>query len=128
MSIGCFLLGLGYSLLCFAETVRSPESGDKVSILWMVAAIALATLGELYLSPVGLSFVSMVAPSYMTSVAIGFWLLASFGGNMLAGQLGALYPYMSHSSFFGLLTVIALCNSAILALLSRPLSKRLAIV
>ena len=47
-----------------------------------VPRFGLATLGELYLSPVGLSFVSSVAPPYMTSISLGFWLLASFGGNM----------------------------------------------
>ena len=64
---------------------------DKVSIVWVALSLAIATLGELYLSPVGLSFVSKVAPSYMTSLAVGCWMLASFGGNMLAGHLGTMY-------------------------------------
>ena len=134
MAIGCFLLALAYALLALAEILppaggksSSAEEASKVSIIWVVLSLGLATLGELYLSPVGLSFVTAVAPTYMTSMSLGFWMLASFGGNALAGQLGTLYPYMPRSSFFLLLTLIALANSLVLALISRPLAKRLAI-
>ena len=131
MSIGCFLLALGYAVLALAELVLSdPISGEegkesKISIVWIVISLGLATLGELYLSPVGLSFVSAVAPPYMTSLAVGCWMLASFGGNFLAGHLGAMYPYMSHASYFIVLTLMALANSLVLLMMSRPLSKKL---
>jgi POT family proton-dependent oligopeptide transporter len=140
MSIGCFLLALGYAVLALAELLLSDHisgGGDetkqgegggeesKVSIIWIVLSLGLSTLGELYLSPVGLSFVSAVAPPYMTSLSLGFWMLASFGGNFLAGHLGAMYPYMSHSSFFTVLILMALANSLVLALMSKPLSKKL---
>jgi len=124
MSIGCLLLAMGYGVLGLVSSAKDA----KVSILWVVVCLALSTLGELYLSPVGLSFVAAVAPKYMTSIAFSFWLLASFGGNMLAGHLGTLYPYMSHSPFFIMLAVIALANSFILALVSKPLAKRLTAV
>ncbi len=124
MSIGCFMLSLGYGVLVLAELLASahgpptsdsggvaPEDAaetgggavggddidvhDKVSIIWVALSLAIATAGELYLSPVGLSFVSKVAPSYMTSLAVGCWMLASFGGNMLAGHLGTMYVLIS---------------------------------
>lgn len=93
----------------------------------VVLCLAISTLGELYLSPVGLSFVSAVAPRYMTSVAVSFWFFASFFGNLFAGHLGTLYPYMPHASFFLLLAAIALSNAVVLGLVSGPLSKRLSV-
>lgn len=141
MAIGCFLLSLGYGLLAFVEVVASasdskqaeaPADGrtpvpHKVSFIWLILSIVLSTIGELYFSPVGLSFISSIAPASITSLALGCWMLSSFGGNYLAGHLGALFPYMNLSSFFTMLASIALGNSIALALVSRPLSRRLAL-
>lgn len=130
MSIGCFLLGLGYGFLVFGELLLPSSKTDqhsKISIFWLVCCLGLGTLGELYLSPVGLSFVSAVAPSYMTSLSVGFWMLSSFGGNMLAGHIGALYPYTGHTKFFMICSAIALANSLVFGLMSRPLGRMLVV-
>ena len=121
MAMGCLMLASGYALLAFVEAVTShasaqgPQGSDKVGFGWLVAAIALFTLGELYLSPVGLSFVSSVAPASMTSVSLGFWLMSSFGGNYIAGHIGAMYPYMSLVSFFTTLASIAFATATAFA-------------
>jgi POT family proton-dependent oligopeptide transporter len=66
------------------------------------------TMGELYLSPIGLSFVTKVAPARLMSMMMGMWFLSSFLGNYLAGLLGSLYSQMSQSAFFMLFAVLGI--------------------
>ena len=61
---------------------------------WLVLHLTVLTAGELYLSPVGLSFMTVVAPRELASMMMGVWFLSSFLGNYLSGELGALYAYM----------------------------------
>lgn len=102
MGIGCVLCGAAYIIMILAaKTVGAgPERG---SLLWLVATTAIFTLGELYLSPIGLSLVTKVAPARMLSMMMGMWLGSSFFGNYLAGYLGTFYEKMPKESFFGML-------------------------
>ena len=104
MALGLFLLGLGYLLLAL---LTAEEGGHRLSILWIVVCMALYTTGELFLSPIGLTFVSAESPPSMTSLLMGCWFLSSFFGNYTAGWLGSFYPYLSHRGFFFMLTLIA---------------------
>ncbi len=63
-------------------------------------------MGELYLSPIGLSLVTKVAPPRFLSMLMGMWFLSSFIGNYLAGRLGTFYSRMSNESFFLLFAVL----------------------
>jgi POT family proton-dependent oligopeptide transporter len=64
------------------------------------------TMGELYLSPIGLSLVTKVAPPRFLSMMMGMWFLSSFIGNYLAGRIGSLYSSMSNESFFLLFAIL----------------------
>ena len=64
------------------------------------------TMGELYLSPIGLSFVTKVAPARLMSMMMGMWFTSSFIGNYLAGYLGTFYTSMSQTSFFMLFAIM----------------------
>ena len=70
-------------------------------------------LGELYVSPVGLSFISQTAPQGMTSLMMGVWMLGASAGLLFAGMLGATYRALSHPAFFGMLAAIAAINGAL---------------
>ncbi|MDE2080650.1 MAG: peptide MFS transporter [Burkholderiales bacterium] len=121
MALGCVLLGLGFVVMIVAATGLAP--GDKRSILWLLASTAVFTLGELYLSPIGLSFVTKVAPARIVSMMMGLWFLANFIGGYMSGYLGSFYGTMSHPAFFAMLTAIGVAAGAVLYAMGRPLQR-----
>jgi len=101
MASGLVLLSAGFVFLVAAA--RQVELAGKASPLWIVGALLLHTLGELALSPVGLSMVTKLAPKAYASALMGVWFLANMGGNKLAGMIGSLGErYGEFSVFLGL--------------------------
>jgi POT family proton-dependent oligopeptide transporter len=98
--------------------------GDgKGSLFWPIFCTMLLTVGELYLSPVGLSLVTKVAPVRIVSLMMGIWYLSSFGGNFLSGQIGRYYTSMSKDAFFLLLMVLGIAAGIAIALFNKLLKK-----
>lgn len=89
-AIGLFLLSLGY--LVIALGVKGVEPGAKVSILWLTSLYFIHTMGELTLSPIGLSMVNKLAPVRFASLLMGVWYLSNATANKFAGMLSGLYP------------------------------------
>jgi proton-dependent oligopeptide transporter, POT family len=120
MAIGMCLTGAAYFVMYFA----GKAGGDvgRVSPMWLIGAYAVITLGELMLSPMGLSLVSKVAPIRLRGLMMGGWFLATAIGNKLTG-VGVLWDDMPHSTFFALLGALSLFMAVVLALLLRPLKK-----
>jgi POT family proton-dependent oligopeptide transporter len=83
------------------------------------------TIGELYLSPIGLSLVTKVAPARIVSMMMGMWFLSSFFGNYLSGFLGTFWEKMPKESFFLMLTALACTAGLIMLAINRPLWKAL---
>ncbi|TGM11187.1 MFS transporter [Leptospira selangorensis] len=81
--LGLIVLGLGYLLLSLVTF----GSTEKFSSIWIILSILLLTIGELFLSPVGLSLVTKLAPVKVASMMMGFWFLANFFAHVLAGEL-----------------------------------------
>ena len=106
MSLGCMLLGLSF-LIMIPAAVDYDADGIPVSMLWLIGSICVMTLGELYLSPVGLSMVTKLAPPRMVSMCMGIWFFSQFAGNTLAGYIGSYWDVMKKPYFFLLLAVIA---------------------
>jgi POT family proton-dependent oligopeptide transporter len=104
MSFGCF--GVTAANLIRAFAAYQAGTG-QASWLWVLASIAVITVGELYLSPVGLSFVTKVAPSHILSMMMGVWLATSFTGGFLAGWLGTFWSRMHPAQFFLMIAAIA---------------------
>ncbi|MFZ1562429.1 MAG: hypothetical protein WAT37_20990, partial [Saprospiraceae bacterium] len=90
MAWGLLLLCLGYIVIAFA--VNGVDSSVKISMWWLIALYLLHTMGELCLSPIGLSMVSKLAPLRFSSLLMGTWFLANAAANKLAGTLSALIP------------------------------------
>ncbi|MSP59719.1 MAG: hypothetical protein EXR72_05135 [Myxococcales bacterium] len=86
----------------------------KVGWWWLLWFYVLSTLGELCLSPVGLSMVSKLAPARFATMLMGMWLLTSFFGNFLAGQLGESWGTVSPTAYFIWLVVALGAASAVL--------------
>ena len=120
MSIGCLGVTLA-NLIMVAAAWQA--AGDEASWLWLLGYFVVITLGELYLSPIGLSLVSKVAPARMVSMLMGLWLATSFTGNLIAGWLGGFWSSMDKMTFFLMIAGIALIASAVILAFDRPLRK-----
>lgn len=95
---------------------------NRVSAGWLIVAYLVLSLGELMLSPMGLSLVSKVAPIRMRGLMMGGWFAATAIGNKLTGVAG-YWDLWSHSFFFILLAGMALTMAVVLVVLMRPLKK-----
>jgi POT family proton-dependent oligopeptide transporter len=123
-SLGLFFLGAGFAVMILAATAAA--SGQKVSPLWLVLTYLLHTVGELCLSPVGLSAMTKLAPARVTGLMMGVWFLASSVGNKIAGTVAGLTEKFSGQQIFGTVTVVALFFALVMALLVRPIKRMMA--
>ncbi|MBE2245831.1 MAG: peptide MFS transporter [Candidatus Competibacteraceae bacterium] len=89
-SMGLGFLALGY--LFIAWGVNGIQPWDKVSMVWLVGLYLIHTIGELCLSPIGLSMVVKLAPVRFVSLLMGVWFMSTATANKFAGDLSALYP------------------------------------
>lgn len=133
-SLGLFLLALGYLVIAFG--VRGIEPGVKVSILWLTGLYFIHTMGELCLSPIGLSMVNKLSPVRFASLLMGVWFMSTAAANKFAGTLSSFYPEVGKAAksflgfqietlfdFFMLFVVMAGAASVILFLISGMLKK-----
>jgi POT family proton-dependent oligopeptide transporter len=110
MFIGMLLSTSAFIVMGFAG-LSGGDTGH-VSVFWLLGAYALLTLGELCLSPMGLSLVSKLAPKGKLGMMMGGWFVAAGLGGYLSGTIGILWVRLNHSTFFfiiaAMLAVIAL--------------------
>jgi POT family proton-dependent oligopeptide transporter len=118
MALGCF--GVTAANLVKAFAAFHAGSG-QASWLWVLGSIAIITVGELYLSPVGLSLVTKVAPARILSMMMGVWLATSFVGGFLAGYLGSFWSRMEKPHFFLMIAAIAVLAGVLILLCRWPL-------
>ncbi len=123
MGIGCILCGLAYVLMILAA--KATPEGERGSIMWLVGTVFVFTMGELYLSPIGLSLVTKVSPPQIVSMMMGAWFLSSFFGNYGTGYLGMFYSKMSKDAFFMMLTVMGVVTGLIFILIRKPMQEAL---
>ena len=90
MAFGLALVALGYVVIAYA--VHGVDSQTKIAMWWLWALYILHTLGELCLSPIGLSMVSKLSPVKFSSLLMGTWFLGNAMANKLTGTLSALIP------------------------------------
>jgi proton-dependent oligopeptide transporter, POT family len=120
MALGC--LGVALANLIMIGAVWE-AAGDEASWLWLLGYFVVVTVGELYLSPIGLSLVSKVAPARMVSMLMGLWLATSFTGNFLAGWLGSFWSGMDKGMFFLMIAGIAAVAGVIIFAFNRPVER-----
>lgn len=122
MAIGCFLLGLSFVLMAAGARI---VGGGRGSLFWPLATTFILTIGELYLSPIGLSLVTKVAPARVVSMMMGIWFLSSFFGNYLSGWIGTFYGRLPRESFFLLLAALGAGAGLAILAFNRPLKRAL---
>ncbi len=132
-SIGLFLLAIGYLIIAFG--VKGANAAEKTSMYWLFSMYIVHTLGELCLSPIGLSMVARLAPLRLASLLMGIWFMSNAMANDFAGMLSKLYPEGGKATnllgmqitdlydFFMVFVVMAGVASVILFLLSKKLLK-----
>ncbi|WP_156308281.1 peptide MFS transporter [Sphingobacterium endophyticum] len=124
--MGLIVMAIGFGLLAFGA--NGIQDGVKVSMIWLILAYMFHTLGELCLSPVGLSYVSKLAPARMIGFMFGMWYLALAIGNKLAaiigGQIDVITKQYSLSTFFLIFTIVPIV-AGIIVMSLHPIVKKL---
>lgn len=131
-AMGLILLGLGFGILAFGASAipQGAEAGAvRVSLVWLVLAYLLHTLGELVLSPVGLSYVSKLAPARLVGMMFGLWFTASAIANFLGGITASFIDKISEayslSVFFLIFTAIPILAGLILISITPIIKKKM---
>jgi proton-dependent oligopeptide transporter, POT family len=122
MGLGCLLSALGFVIMIPAAWLHTAYDAP-VSMWWLFFSTVLITVGELYLSPVGLSLVTKISPARIVSMMMGVWLLSSFLGNYAAGYLGHYWEQMPKDLFFLMIAAIAFAAGVAILLIRKPLKK-----
>ncbi len=122
--IGLLLLGSGFLVMVAAGAAAA--GGAQVSPWWLILTYLLHTLGELTLSPVGLSAMTKLAPARVSSLMMGVWFLAASVGNFIAGYIASFYETMELSSFMGLVAAIAIAAGVVFFFVAGPFKKMMA--
>ena len=123
MAIGCTLTAACFGLLILPSI--GIDQGGRAGVLWLVAALALQTVGELYLSPVGLSLFSRAAPAKYLSVMMAVNYMSLSIGFYLAGYLASFWSGMAKTTFFAMIASIAVGAALAIFALSRVLNPML---
>jgi len=89
-AIGLLLLAVGYAIIAFGT--NGLADGQKASMWWLFALYFIHTIGELSLSPIGLSMVNKLSPIHLASLLMGVWFMSNAASNILAGKLATLLP------------------------------------
>ena len=126
--IGLILLGVGYLFVSYgAQGIPAGAQTASVSVMWLVYAYLFHTLGELCLSPVGLSYVSKLAPERLIGLMFGIWLLSSAIANYLAGITGSYIDAISSeiglNGFFAIFALVPISAGLIMFLLNGKIKR-----
>ncbi len=111
-ALGLFFVGLGFVLI--VPAARMTQQGVLVSPWWLIGLYFLHTIGELCLSPVGLSIVTKLAPARIVGAMMGLWFLSIAVGNKLAGMAGGLFETLALPKLFGAVAGVSFVAALIL--------------
>jgi POT family proton-dependent oligopeptide transporter len=123
-TIGLFFAGIAFVVIAFGS---SYASGGRVSPMWLIVVYFLQTIGELCLSPVGLSTVTKLAPERMVGLMLGVWFLSISIGSYIAGLTTRLFAGNNAGVLvraFGIFAGVTILAALVLAILT-PLIKRM---
>ncbi|QSS98009.1 peptide MFS transporter [Psychroflexus sp. ALD_RP9] len=129
-AIGLVLLGLGFAFLSYGSFgIPQGAKTASVSMIWLIFAYLFHTLGELCVSPVGLSYVSKLSPAKLVGLMFGVWFFANFLANLLAGVTGSYIDIItenySMSTFFLIFTIIPAGAGVVMLAISKLLVNKM---
>jgi POT family proton-dependent oligopeptide transporter len=120
-ALGLIFVGLGFAVLVIAAQLSA--SGVRVSPMWLTLTYLLHTIGELSLSPVGLSAMTKLAPARIAGLVMGVWFLATSVGNYIGGRVSGLYESLALPTLFGMIAAFAIVAGLILFVFVKPMKQ-----
>lgn len=130
IGIGMVVAALGYLVMVFASIgMPTPDQlaeGAKVTLCspnWLISTYLVLTFAELFLSPMGISFVSKVAPPKYKGMMMGLWFAATAIGNYLMSIIGVLWGSLPLWQLWGILIALCMIAAAVIFLLMNRLEK-----
>ena len=126
MGVGMVILGIGFWFMLGAVSERGGDIKDtavKASLFWLVMTYFIHTVGELCISPVGLSVVTKLSPPKLASVLMAVWMLSSSVANFLGGFIAAYVEKMGAGQIFTYISGFVIVCGVLLILLNKPISK-----
>jgi POT family proton-dependent oligopeptide transporter len=120
-AFGLLFMGLAFLILVPAGAMAQSAPGVRVSPWWLVASYGISELGELCLSPVGLSAVTTLAPVRIVGLMMGVWFLSNAFGNKLAGWAAGFFSTTPLQTLFGVVAAVLLAATVVLFLLVKPI-------
>jgi POT family proton-dependent oligopeptide transporter len=125
MGLGMVVLGVGFFFMLGAVAERGGDTQDvaiKASLWWLVMTYLIHTMGELCLSPVGLSVVTKLSPPRLGSVLMAVWLLSSFVANILGGFIASYVEVMGAGTIFLVISIFVIFCGLLLIALNKKIS------
>ena len=119
---GLLFVGLGFLVLVPAARMFE-ATGTKVSPMWLIALYFLHTVGELVLSPVGMSAVTKLAPARLLGSMMGVWYLSIALGNLIGGEVAGFFETLPLPKLFGIVFLTTAASAVVLALLVKPIRR-----
>ncbi len=113
IAFGLLISGLS-ALVMVAAVAANNNGGEKASVLWLISSYGVITIGELLLSPMGLSLVSKLSPVRITSLMMGGWFVSTSIGNKLSGVLATMWDTYDDKKNYFLLNFFLLVAAAIM--------------
>ncbi|HEY7290697.1 MAG TPA: peptide MFS transporter [Vicinamibacterales bacterium] len=122
-AIGVLFMGLAFLLLVPAGAIAQSGTGVRVSPWWLIGAYGISEIGELCLSPVGLSVVTKLAPVRIVGLMMGVWFLSNAFGNKLAGWAAGFFSTVPLHTLFGEVAIVLFVSSAVMFILVKPVRR-----
>jgi POT family proton-dependent oligopeptide transporter len=119
MAYGLMTLGVGFAVLAWAS--RYASLAQPVSPSWLVATYFFHTVGELCLSPIGLSSMTKLSPHRYVGQMMGIWFMGAALGNLVSGRVAGLIESLPLPQLFGAVTLFSMGSGLILLLFAKPL-------
>ncbi len=123
-AIGLFFVGL--SFIWMVPAAAAAAGGDRVGWWWLLVCYFLQTVGELCLSPIGLSAMTKLAPQKVMSLMMGVWFMAVSVGSFIGGNVSSLYDSFDLPTLFGAVGVYGLVFAGVFFLLVKPIGRMMA--
>jgi len=120
-ALGLVFVGLGYVVLVFGALLSA--HGAKVSPLFLVVTYLMHTVGELCISPVGLSAITKLAPARIGSLMMGLWFISISIGDYLGARLTSFYGAVPVATLFGIVAAFSLAAALGMFLITRPVTR-----
>lgn len=120
MGLGMIFLGLGF-IVMFGAVYQVSTTGLQASMGWIVAAYFLQTIGELMLSPIGLSMITKLAPPSMVSMFMGLWFLPTFLAHLAGGFIASYIEDWGYGLTFGSIAAFVILLGIVVLFLKKKL-------